>query len=777
MNSFSLKDNSIVICPFSLKKVLMEKISNENPLLHIKFISKNELLEGTYFSYDYKALNYVKKIYNYSYANSDEILKNLIGIKKYNDKLDELKKIYDDLCNKGLLKFNALYKKLFVNKNIYVYGYSSKDIELKEAFKVLGVSYTYFEDNIDKVYKHNVYEFDEIEKEVSYVFNEISKLIEKGVSLNNIYLYKLPSDYDLIVKKYMNYYGLPIELNEDIYLYDSPLYKKFLNYLEEKEIDEAYDILLNENNFDSMNAINKLAKNIVDIKELNLDKEEFVELLNFVSKNTKLKNITYKESIKICDFNSVLNEEDYVFVVGFSLGNYPIINRDVDFYTDEEKKYLNKNTSTIKNQIEKDKLVRFINSTKNLIVTYKEKIGKMVFYPSLLISELNMEVNKGSIGVDRYSSTIARLEVARSKDNLLSYAIDNEIINTYSDEELNYKKYDYHYKEIPNYYYDGKLVLSATQIEKYNRCKFRYFIEKILNVKEYEDTFFAKLGTLYHLVLEHSLSKEIKLDDYKDYIEKEFPTFKERFFVNKLLPQVLNVIEKNKDFDDHSFFSTRENKEKEVKYEIEKGTVLYGKVDKMIRDTGSEEIAIIDYKTSKFKFNPKKVKYGLGMQLPVYSVLLKNEYPSYDIAGMYIQNVLVDPFDSKVKNPYYLSGLSIADGKVLKRLDYSLGRKDENGKPQYNSLFIEGVKLKADGSTYSKGPFISKEDMEKMIEDTKEQIKEINENIRVGKYEIQPIMFKGEKDPPCKYCDYKDICFVKKADIKEVGEEEEEEEE
>lgn len=776
MDLNQIKDNSIVICPFSVKKNLIERISEYNPLLHVKFMSKNELLEGVYFSYDYKTLNYVKKTYDYSYENSEEILQNLKGIKKYNDKLNELKVIYDDLCSKQLLKFNRLFKNLFASKNVYVYGYSSKDIELKEALEILGADYTFLECENSMSYTHTVYKFKEIENEVSYVFDQIAKLIENGVSLNNIYLYKINSDYDLLIRKYMNYYNIPIELDENICLYDSPLYKTFIDNLNEVEIEKAYEMIQEENSIDSLGALNKLAKNIVDIKELNLNKEDFIELLNYVSKKTKLKNVEYKESIKICDCDSVIKDEDYVFVLDFSLGSYPFINRDVDFFMDEEKEVLNKNTSKIKNEIEKDKLVNFIKSNKNLIFTYKEKVGKVEFYPSLLIEELGMEQVDGTIDDIRYSSTAGRLEVARYKDNLESYAIDNQYINTFTDEELNYKKYDYHYKKIPNYFYDGKVILSATQIERYNRCNFRYFIEKILNVKEYEDTFFAKLGTLYHLVLEDSLTKEIDLDNYEKYIEKEFPTYKERFFVKRLLPQVLEVISKNKDFDEHSFFSTREEKEKEVEYNIAKNTVLYGKIDKTIRDTSSKDIAIIDYKTGDFKFDAKKVAYGLGMQLPIYSVLLKHEYDDYNIAGMYIQNVLIDK--SKMKkniNPYYLSGLSVADGEVLKRLDYSLNREDENGKVIPNSEFILGIRLKKDGTPYSVGPFISKENMDKMIEDTHKQILKINDDIRNGEYNITPVVYKKEKNPPCKYCNYKDICFMKKDDIKTVGSEEEDE--
>ena len=317
--------------------------------------------------------------------------------------------------------------------------------------------------------------------------------------------------------------------------------------------------------------------------------------------------------------------------------------------------------------------------------------------------------------------------------------------------------------------------MSFSQIDNYNKCHFKYYVEKVLKINEYEDSFYKKLGDLFHKILEDSLKQSVALNDYRECILESFKTQKELFFVEMLLPQILNVINKNEDFDKHTLFKQKEP-EKTVYCDIDDNTKLMGKIDKVLRNDSSNDIAVIDYKTNKFEFNDKKVKYGLNLQLPIYSVLLKSEYPNHNIAGMYIQNVLKDPFDINNTKPYYLAGVSLRDGTVLKRLDYSLGRTDEEGKFICDSNFISKIRIKQDGEPHSRGPFKSKEEIENMINNTQEQLKEIVKNIRGGNFDIAPIKYKNEKGLPCDYCSYKDICFMKKADVKIVGEEKEDEE-
>ena len=69
-------------------------------------------------------------------------------------------------------------------------------------------------------------------------------------------------------------------------------------------------------------------------------------------------------------FHQILNDDDYIFMLGFSLGSYPVIHKDTMFYLDKEKEILNVNTSVILNEIEEEYLIDFINNNKNIKITF-----------------------------------------------------------------------------------------------------------------------------------------------------------------------------------------------------------------------------------------------------------------------------------------------------------------------------------------------------------------------------------------------------------------------
>ena len=102
-------------------------------------MSKQELINGAYHSYDINAVYYVSKKYNYSLDLAEEVLNNIYDISPINNKLSELVDIYKDLLDNKLLKLNKYFKYLFENKKIYVYGYDELDVELKRLFDILNV--------------------------------------------------------------------------------------------------------------------------------------------------------------------------------------------------------------------------------------------------------------------------------------------------------------------------------------------------------------------------------------------------------------------------------------------------------------------------------------------------------------------------------------------------------------------------------------------------------------------------------------------------------------
>lgn len=414
--------------------------------------------------------------------------------------------------------------------------------------------------------------------------------------------------------------------------------------------------------------------------------------------------------------------------------------------------------------MDKEKMISFLRNVHNLTITMKNKNGKVVYYPSLLIEELNLCVEEGKISSTRYSLKQAQLEVAKYKDLYRLYGVNNQYINNFSDEQLRYMKYDHHFKELPDYHNDAFVRLSYTQIDEYNKCPFQYFVKRVLKTNIFEDSFETRLGSLFHKILEDSISKSIELMDYKEEILETFKSKKEQFFVKLLLPQIKDVLKKNADFDNVTCFSHK-LAESEFVVDIDENTKLMGKIDKTIFDDPNKLLAIVDYKTSNFNFNYNKVQYGLNLQLPIYALMLKDKYPDYQIVGLYIQNVCLNKQQLEEGKPYMLNGLTLSELNKLQRLDKEIGvAKDEEGNIKLKSSYINKLALKKNLElTQTTG--YEEEFFDNLIASAKEQIDIAISKIREGKFEIAPKKFKHDKGIVCNYCPCKDICFMDSGDI------------
>ncbi len=749
----NLKENFIVVCPESEKYGLMNII---NPLAHVKYMSKNDIMKNAFFDFDLKAIMHVKSNFNYSFSNSKEILNNLYGIKKHNAKLDLLYDIYQSLLKNDLLKLNPLFKLIFKNKKVLVYRYHEQDRELKNALNILEADYDFIKN--DRLgYHHDYYSYKTISEEVSALFIKIMSLVNSGVDLNKIFIYDYPSEYDLILKKYARYHNIHIEEKNKRVIYDLPVFKRFLGYLKDLSLKEAYDQISKDKDFDIFSVLNN---DLNIINELSLNKDCLIDAVISIAKNKYAKPVEYDKQIRIC--RSAVSDDEYAFMLGFSIGAYPVIKKDIDFLTDEEKMILNHNTSAIENMINKDQLIDFISNTKNLVISFKYKEGKTIYYPSILTKELRMVEIKGELEDVRYSFNCAHLEVAEHKDLNMMYGLKSPYMNSYSDDEIGFMKYNHSFKGL-NGINDNSMKLSSTKIEDYNNCPFKYFVKYVLNVNEYIPSFSARLGTLFHKILEDSVEKEINLLDYSDMINENFTTAKERFFVRMLLPQVNNVIKKNQMMMSNSLFK-RVLTEEKIIIDIDDKTKLDGRIDKIIFDDEKKNLAVIDCKTYDLKFSKEYTKYGLNMQLPIYSLLLKNNFPDYENIGIFIQNVLTKE-DKELDDLYQLNGLFVNDSEIIKRLDQELGSISDD-KMITKSRFIAKAKLKKDGCLDARSG-IDKKELDGLVDIADEQIKIAIKRIRNNEFDIKPIKIDSNKN--CAYCDFKDICFMTNDDINRVS--------
>lgn len=759
----NLNKNAVIICPNSTKEQILQ-IINDDFSYNYKFITKEELFNNVYFSYDKKAILYLMKK-NYSYESSLEILQNLTFINRGNDKLNELSSLKDELLNNNLLKTNKNFL-LLLKKQIYIINYSKFDLELKNVLSSYNLNYLYLEEDKTLEKEIIVKSYNKIENEVNEAFKEICALNLKGIPLKNIHFYSIPEIYLNTVKKIASFYKMPVNFPSEITLYHTPLFQNYLLLSKEKGLKEALDMI--DDRMDDLGIKNEIITILNEIISLDEDENLKLNLLISASKKKKIKTSIYVEGISIVNHEYRGNDE--VFVLGFSLGSYPIIHKDTALLTDEEKKMCLMNTSRELNLIEEENLISFITKNPHIHISKIKNEGKdlgTTFFDSLLIEKLNMKKVDADINNSLYSEEIGKIIAAKAYDLKRNYNIDSSYLGAYSKEEISYLSFDHTFKFSNKFINDNNIKVSYTSINEYNSCPFKYFVNRILlKNNSFEDTFEMKVGNLFHKILEDSLTKEISLDDYKDDIKNNFITPSEIHFINKILPRINDVITKNKNFTCASRYK-KSLGEVSYNYKINDNTLLTGKIDKSIFNEMDKEVIIIDYKSSKnVNFNKKLVPLGLSLQLPTYAIFIQDNYKDYLITGLYIQNILTE--DEDIDKNYLLDGITLKDQKIISHIDLNLEDK---------SKYIDGLQLTKTGliARFDSSSYIKKEELEEIISTSKTKILESSTLIHQGKFDIAPIYVNKNDTYSCAKCKFNAICFKKDNDIRYINLNKEEE--
>lgn len=803
-------DNSIIVCPSVKIESLVRYQMDKYPTKHIKYMSKEELEEGAYYKYDLSSIHWLHENYydlmepasdldkKLEYDQCCEILENLIDVKKVRPAWAEL---FERMEEEGVIYENPLFPELFKAKEIYVYGYLKKDVELPRTFNKLGIKFTYLSDIPVNIKPHTIYTYSTMEEEVRALFCQIMKLVkEKGPDIiNKIYLYKYDDTYENILKRYAYYHNLIIEDFEPPFLEASPLFKHFIRNLkretaglddnsrisnetiyqvfaevaeetqriktihnEEEEEDWEKNIILDQ--YDALGSLRSVLTILKDIPALG--KEDYLKLCFFAGTIIKMKKIHYDRSIKIVTKDSVVLDDEYVFMLGFSAGIYPFKHRDNDLLTDGEKEKIQRNTSQIENYIEVALLSNFLRSTANVHISHKERLGNEKFDISDLADKLKMPVEKGEIDHLRYSKKMAEIEVSKYKDLRRVYGIETRHVDTFNDQQIRYNSFDHSFKGLLNYRNEAEMKVSYTAIDDYNVCPFKYYVKRVLKAGPIEDNFYLHFGDLFHHVLKDSLDKEIDYADYQTEIMENFVNEKERYLAAHLIKQADEVIKKNAQLLRSSKF-TRAIAESEYETRIDEITTLYGKIDKIVFNDKDKEMYCVDYKTGKYEFKAEHIPYGLDLQLPLYGYLLRQAYPEYCLVGLYIQTVYIDKTKELKKKeiPYHLNGLTLLDEDVIMRLDQKAYFEKKNycseyfGKLNYQKDPIKNKKL---GNTREQFQF------DELFSEAETQLKKSIENIRKGNFPIKPKKDKS-KDLSCSNCLLNNICYHDSLDIFDIG--------
>ena len=631
-------EKKLIICPEEEKEKILIEESKQETLTDTKFMTIEEYRKNKFFSYTDKALYYLRKKYGYHLDVAEVYLNHMIAIdleKKYqNQKLIFLQKLKKELKEEGLLEENPYFDDYLKTRKVEVKGYY--DLEKLEE-----ISLGYTQELKDEKITSPVYAFDTIEEEVHFICTEIRRLLKEGIKINHIFLTNVKEYYYYTLDKLFSYYQIPINIPFQNSIYST---KKIADYLSGKEIE-----------LDAHPIHKKLMTILGELVEVEDDPKIHRELLIRKLKHTYLERPKQKDAVEIKDIKKyTFQEDDYVFLLGLNQDQFPKMKKDIEYLTDKDKEELELYTTPEQNKREKLIATYLISRIKNITMTYPERTPFQSFYPTSIIKDKNLEVKRIERHDYNLSNTYNKIRLGEMLDNYYTYGEKRKALTTlYQNYKVPYGTYNNTFQNINLETYQKNtqetLKLSYTALNTYNECHFKYYVNNVLHLVPYEETFAAFLGNLFHKIL--SIYQKENFDFEKEwnaYLETRPITKKEKLLLIKIKKELQTLLKVLKE---QSLITAYDKtlKEQFVKIKLENvdNVEFVGYIDKIMIDekkstSGKTPFAIVDYKTGGIDTHLEPMKYGLHLQLPIYLYLIKYstilENPVF--TGIYYQNIL-----------------------------------------------------------------------------------------------------------------------------------------
>lgn len=746
----------IVIAPYEAHQNLFKLYRKDNPFCDVKFYTLESFLNESRYQHDDKAILYLICKYGYDFSLASELVRlaKCISIDKTsNPKIEKLIDIQKELLENNLFFKNEYFDYEISNAEIDIYYYSNLNKELLNLIKDKKYHFIPF-DNKDYPLVHN---FPNNSDELSFVFNKISELIASGVNPNDIYLFGLTSSDELVFNRLKENYHLNFN-NAFRQNYLSKNYvSRFIYDLKDLSINESLEKIENKND----DTYPEFLKIINSYKVDGVSKDTQIDIYKSILKRTKLPIYRYVEAVNVVD-KPIAKEGGYLFIVNFIQGKYPIISRNNSYLSNEEKEEIGLNTSEDENAANLEQYSNYLRQNANIFVSYSNRNSIEKYYPSPLIQLLNLNVEKKDLMLTYYSNIEAKLKYANLLDLRRNYLDKNPLLKLFQRSHINlpYRSYSSSFKGVKHYIPEEVLTLSYSKVKTYYQCKYKYYLDRVLDLGEDETNFNLLVGQLAHAVFE-------RVDENKSFDEifslelKKINDFDQYdwVYLRRIKDEIRNTFEYIKEFENQIENKQiyRETFPSKNKREIvlDDNTKLVGKIDKLIM-FGDNSSAIIDYKSGHEEFSENLVKHGLSLQLPIYSLIAKegDRFANKELAGLFIQRFIVSSaITSRVNiddaEKPLLAGVYINDKDVLSKLDSSflLGK----------SSYIQSLKVNKDGAI-SSNRAKDKEYFDSLSSVAREHVINASHSMLNNDFAINPKIVNGD-NKSCKFCPYRDICY------------------
>ena len=747
--NFKFTDNSIYIVPNSLKLKLLDLLSKDRNIYNITFISLEELEKHYFFDIKEEALLYLLDKTNENIDVLKLMLKNLYKIditKEYKEtKLNNLKNLYFDLKDNNYLIFDKGYSDYLLTKNIFILGYGMLEPYQKDMLDSINTNYI---DITSSISIDTVYKYHSMKDEIISTALKIRELNTKGISYNKIFLAGVDNSYNFLLKTIFSMFDIPLYLKSTNKLTSIISVKE---YLKDKDINHIKD-----------NSLKAKITKINDDLTYAKDSKYYDILLKEKLENTTLDNNELIESVKVLneslEIPYLVSDDEYLFVLGFNQNYLPKIYKDEEYLSDNLKRTCNLNTSTIKNKLSKDNLIKVLGTIENLTISYKLTSLTGEYAKSSLLNEFNLKEVDNLHYNYNYSKDFNNYRVSNVLDTYYKYHEkdkDFDFLTTNIDSSK-YSSFDHKFKGInrPITPYS----LSYSSIDDLAKCPFKYYLKYILKLDSFEESFSTKIGNIFHSVLKDSYNNNFSFEESLNKALKDNTLDSRETVLFKRLEKELKIIvDYNKEIEKRSFL-TEFYGEKRLEIPLSNHATLKGFIDKILFKPFHDKTyyAVFDYKTGSATLNLDYLSEGLYLQLPLYIYLINksNLFNNPTFVGFFYQYLLQNYKDSEeqLKN-LKLVGYTTDDKIVLSYLD----------EDYETDSFVKGLSIKKDGELSSRSKVLSDSEVEDIMNSIHKALDKSLKIIDNNDFAIAPKII-NNKNISCEFCPFKEVCFVSASD-------------
>ncbi len=653
------------------------------------------------------------------------------------------------------------------------------------------------------------------------------------------------------LKEQKNFFAFQISKIEEIYhRFLRPVFSYFTKNANYREafVSYARDIHLE-------NAV----QNYLEHKEASI-RQETVTAYNTILKAIKNIDVLFKdEKIALNDYHMVLKQSlelyesgdvpdtldtvtvsdtergrllssTYVFILGMNENVTPKANTNHSYLSDIERETIfditgiELPTSLYQNCDSNLALYRaFITAKKHLYLSYNYAEAEQVHRtPCYLWSRLEAfcEVSEfvaPFVNLFEYSEKMLmtyqnpykqKLSPKKLPDDFWNHSQKESLLSTWK--QIDAMQTDNYYepdkklsKKIMNSKYQKQLGTSVSRLETYQKCRYMYFVNYMLNVQKREDISYdmRRTGSIVHQLFD-TFSKQLKTDDLawenitETYVDEKlqemvpreimrnFPDLslynpKTKYLIQKikrLLKRAISYIKEH--FSEGEFFPIGyeipigDDGIPPLTIQLEDGSImqLSGKIDRFDAANLQDRlyVRIIDYKSSAKEFNFALMKEGIQLQLLTYlRTVIKNggEYLNFEgeiLPGAVFYTSFNDelvPFkerpgtdesETELRKKFAMKGFILNDDSLIRAIDRNLEEETS-----YQSK-ITDIKVDKNGQ-YSLKNFLFLEEFNRLLNDCEETLKSIGKTMISGDIAIKP--YRHGPKTACDWCPYGAICM------------------